>query len=203
MTPFVTVTSPVLALFEDRIDTDVIFPARFLLLMEKAGLGQYLFHDRRFAGDGTPLSNPIDPAMAARARILLASRDFGCGSSREQAVWSLADAGIACVVAESFGEIFAANCLRNGVLTIRMAPDQIAALAKLAENGALTVDLPAQRIGHGDDWRGFDVVESARQRLLNGWDEIDTVVARAGDGVDRFEAWQRRDQPWLYGGPTA
>jgi 3-isopropylmalate dehydratase small subunit len=198
MTPFTEITAPVLILPEDRIDTDILFPARFLLLMERAGLGRYLCYDRRFDADGTAIANPIDPALAAGAKIVIAGRDFGCGSSREQAVWALADAGITCVIAEALGPIFAENCLRNGVLTIEMDGDEIAALTSLATVGPLTVDLPAQRIGRIGEWRHFVADAGAKERLLNGWDEIDTIIAQSTDDLAAFEQQQRGLQPWLH-----
>ncbi|TZG29223.1 3-isopropylmalate dehydratase small subunit [Sphingomonas montanisoli] len=198
MKPFTTLEAPALALIEDRIDTDVLFPARFLLIMEKDGLGRYLCYDRRFDAQDQPVDNPVDPALAAGAGIVLAGREFGCGSSREQAVWALAGAGITCVVAESFGEIFAANCLRNGVLAIRLGREAIGQLADAAAQGALSVDLPTQRVGRGDISIAFDIDAPAKERLLNGWDEIDTIMARATTDIDGFEAAQRRAQPWLY-----
>jgi len=196
MTPFTRLEAPALALIEDRIDTDVLFPARFLLLMEKEGLGQYFCYDRRFDAQERPLPNPIDSALAAGARVLLAGQDFGCGSSREQAVWSLAGAGFTCVVAESFGEIFAANCLRNGVLAIRLEKADIARLAEQA--GDIVVDLPSQSIARGNHVLSFDIDAGAKARLLNGWDEIDTILARSTGDIATFEAGQRLGQPWLY-----
>ncbi|MES2496392.1 MAG: 3-isopropylmalate dehydratase small subunit [Pseudomonadota bacterium] len=198
MTPFIALEAPALALIEDRIDTDVLFPARFLLIMQKDGLSRYLCYDRRFDAEDRPVANPIDPALQAGAGIVLAGRDFGCGSSREQAVWALASAGITCVVAESFGEIFAANCLRNGVLTIWLSREAIGWLNRAAVDGRLSVDLPTQRIGRGDLSIPFDIDPPAKKRLLNGWDEIDTILASAATDIDGFENAQRRTQPWLY-----
>jgi 3-isopropylmalate/(R)-2-methylmalate dehydratase small subunit len=198
MKPFTRIEAPALALVEDRIDTDILFPARFLLLMEKAGLGRYLCYDRRFDGQDRPVANPVDAAIDAGAGILLSGRDFGCGSSREQAVWTLADAGFTCVVAESFGEIFAANCVRNGVLAIQLDPVTIAALAAAAEIGPLTVDLSGQTIGRGNVLIPFDVDPAVKARLLNGWDEIDMILSRSADDISGFEAGQRTAQPWLY-----
>ena len=196
MTPFTTLTAPALALIEDRIDTDILFPARFLLLMDKDGLGRYLCHDRRFDTGGQPIDNPIDPALDRGAGILLSGREFGCGSSREQAVWALSGAGFTCVIAESFGEIFAANCLRNGVLAITLEAAQIAMLR--AVPGDLTVDLERQTIGWHGGSLSLAVPPATRERLLNGWDEIDMIVARAGNDIAAFETAQRRTQPWLY-----
>jgi 3-isopropylmalate dehydratase small subunit len=198
MKPFIRLEAPALVMAEDRIDTDILFPARFLLLMGRHGLGRYLCYDRRFDGEDRLLPNPIDAAMAVDAAIVLSGKEFGCGSSREQAVWALADAGFTCVVAESFGEIFAANCLRNGVLTIRLGADRIASLADIAETGSLVVDLPAQTIGRGNQMMPFEVDPAAKARLLNGWDEVDMILSRWSAEVDDFEARQRIAQPWLY-----
>lgn len=198
MTPFPpTLTAPVLRMIEDRIDTDILFPARFLLLMDREELGQYFCYDRRIDGDGRPIDNPIDAAHARGAKIVLGGADFGCGSSREHAVWALTGFGLRCVVAESFGEIFAANCLRNGVLTVRLPRETIRALAAFAGESPLTVDLDRQRIGGPDRWIDFDIRPAHKEQLLNGWDEIDLILARQHE-IDTFERAQRLHQPWLY-----
>lgn len=197
MTPFSRLCSPTLAIREDRIDTDVIFPARFLLLMQREGMGRYFFHDWRFKPDGAPIAgNPIDDPRGAGAQILLAGADFGSGSSREQAVWALTSFGIRCVIAESFGEIFAANCLRNGVLAI-VQPREV--IDRLAAAPALNIDLDAQLIGAPGGTIPFDIAPGDRERLLKGWDDIDLILEREGAHVAAFEAQQRLIQPWLYG----
>lgn len=198
MTPFTALSSPALPLLEDRIDTDVIFPARFLLLMQRGDMGHYFFHDRRFAPDGAPIAgNPVDDPRYAGAQILLAGADFGSGSSREQAVWALTGFGIRCVIAGSFGEIFAANCLRNGMLAIVQPRAVIERLAAVA--GPLDIDLAAQAIGFDDESLSFDIAPGDRERLMRGWDDIDLILEREGARVAAFEARQRRLQPWLYG----
>ena len=198
MKKFTRIEAPALAVIEDRIDTDILFPARFLLLMEKDGLGRYLYYDRRFDANNRQVPNPIDDAIAAGAGILLAGKDFGCGSSREQAVWALAGAGFRCVVAESFGEIFGANCARNGVLAVRLSVDEIAGLARLAEEGPLTVDLSEQTITRGNHVLPFAMNPATKERLLNGWDEIDMILSRSSADIADFEARQRLAQPWLF-----
>jgi 3-isopropylmalate dehydratase small subunit len=198
MKSFTRLQAPALALMEDRIDTDILFPARFLLLMEKAGLGRYLCYDRRFDGDDVPVANPVDNAIAAGAGILLSGKEFGCGSSREQAVWALAGAGFRCVVAESFGEIFAANCVRNGVLAIQLPAEEIARLVLAAGDGPLAVDLALQTIGRGNHLVRFEADPAVRERLLNGWDEIDMILSCSANDISGFEDGQRRTQPWLY-----
>ncbi|UAJ12091.1 3-isopropylmalate dehydratase small subunit [Polymorphobacter megasporae] len=188
-------TAAALVMPEDRIDTDILFPARFLLLMERDGLGRYLCYDRRHDGD-VLVANPFDDTPGSIG-VLIAGAEFGCGSSREQAVWALADFGIRCIFAESFGEIFAANCVRNGVLAVTLPRSQLALLADMAAAGPLDVDLPAQRVGGGNGI-AFDVQPATKKRLLNGWDEIDTILGDATASIAGFETLQRSLQPWLY-----
>jgi len=196
VTPFVKLEASALVMAEDRIDTDILFPARFLLLMEREGLGQYLCYDRRVDGAGVRLPNPFDDAPTAIG-VLIAGAEFGCGSSREQAVWALADFGIRCIFAESFGEIFAANCVRNGVLAVSLPREKLALLAEMSAAGPLAIDLPAQRVGGGNGV-AFHVEPATKERLLNGWDEIDVILGRATGEIGDFEATQRSQQPWLY-----
>ncbi len=197
MTPFTALTSKVLPILEDRIDTDIIFPARFLLLMQRAEMGRYFFADQRIAPDGSQRAHPANDPRYAGAQILVTGADFGCGSSREQAVWSLVSFGIRCVIAESLGEIFAANCLRNGVLGITLPRPVIDALAAVED--PVTVDLEAQEIRAAGTAYPFSIPAAHRDRLLNGWDDIDLILTQEGDRLDAFEADQRRVQPWLYG----
>ncbi len=198
MKPFERLTSPVLHLPENRIDTDIIYPARFLLIMQREGLGDYFCRDRRVDPEGNAIPNPIDEAKTRGAGILIAGREFGCGSSREQAVWTIADFGITCVVAESFGEIFQANCLRNGVLPIVLDPETIATLLDFAQTGELSVDLVARTITAGNMVIDFAISDNARERLLNGWDETGMIQNRWGPAIESFEEGQRAAQPWLY-----
>ncbi|MGX1306430.1 3-isopropylmalate/(R)-2-methylmalate dehydratase small subunit [Amorphus suaedae] len=201
MTGFTTLRSRAAHLPEDNVDTDVIFPARFLLLMDRDGLGPYLFHDRRFdaRGDRRPGFVLDDPTFA-EARILIAGDGFGCGSSREQAVWALVGHGIGCVIAPSFGEIFAANCVKNGLLTITLPREQVAALgARAAAGETFEVDLDQRTLRvDGEKVAGIDIAEADRTMLLNGWDETDVIVREDGDAIETFEARHRVAQPWLF-----
>lgn len=198
--PFTTLTGIAAPFVEDNIDTDVIFPARFLLLMEKQGLGRYVFHDRRLGPDGKPVADfVLNQAPYSEATILIARDNFGSGSSREHAVWALADDGIRCVIASGFGEIFAANCVRNGILPARVDRSAVALLAEQARLGALTVDLQSQNIRlPGAASIAFDIAPSDRESLLNGWDDIDRILALESDAIQRFEATQSTKFPWLY-----
>ena len=142
----------------------------------------------------------LDRPPFDKAQILIASRNFGTGSSREQAVWALADFGIRCVIAINFGEIFYANCLKNGVLAIVRTGDEFSALQAAGKAGeAITVDLVAQTISTpGGLKQSFEVDVYRREALLEGLDEIGSILARDMDEVRAFEERQRAARPWLY-----
>lgn len=196
MTPFDLVSSSVIPLMEDRVDTDVIFPARFLLLMQREGLADCLFRDRRFTSESVPIpGSPFDNTAHKGAQVLLAGEDFGCGSSREQAVWALADYGIRCVIAVSFGEIFAANALRNGMLAL---PLERSLIDSIARQGHATIDVAANELRTADFALPLGLPSSQREQLLSGRDEIDRILDSDRKAIIRFEAGQRRLQPWLY-----
>ena len=193
--PFVRLTSVAAPFPEGQIDTDVIFPARFLLLMEKKGLGRHLFHERRAKGGFVLDTPPWD-----RARILVTGPDFGTGSSREQAVWALRDFGIRCVIGTSFGEIFFANCFRSCLLPVVLAaPDHARALAAAEAGESLAVDLPDQAVILADGGRLPFPIDAHRKRsLLDGLDEIGAMLRDDLAEITAFEAGQRRERPWLY-----
>lgn len=198
---FKTVSGFAAAMPEENIDTDIIFPARFLLLTQREGLGQHAFHDRRFRADGTEVADFVLNRAALRdAPIIVAGANFGSGSSREQAVWALAGRGVKAIIAPSLGEIFTGNCLRNGLLPITLAQDAVSALLAEAEAAApFTVDLEAQTITAGNlTPMQFDIAPERKQALLMGWDETDEVLGRFSADITRFEAIQRSIQPWLY-----
>jgi 3-isopropylmalate/(R)-2-methylmalate dehydratase small subunit len=199
MKNFVALTS-IAAPFPDAdVDTDVIFPARFLLLLDRAGLGRHLFQERRAQA---PASEPFVLARPPfdRAEILVAGRNFGCGSSREQAVWALADFGIRCVIAPSFGEIFYGNCFRNGTLPITLPDAEHAeVMAAAASGAALTVDLEAEviRLPEGRTIP-FQIDPHRRQALLLGLDQIGEILAGDAADIKAFESRQKAAAPWLY-----
>lgn len=201
MSGFTTVTGPAAAMPEENIDTDIIFPARFLLLTAREGLGQHAFHDRRYHADGSEVAGYVlntDPFRSPP--VIVAGANFGSGSSREQAVWALHGLGVRAVIAPALGEIFHNNCLRNGVVPIILPPETVAEmLASAAAGVAFTVDLEAQTVTVGNTAPvPFDISPERRLALLNGWDETDLVLARFADDITTFEAGQRKTQPWLY-----
>jgi 3-isopropylmalate/(R)-2-methylmalate dehydratase small subunit len=203
MDPFARLIGIAAPLPESDIDTDIIFPARFLLLLDRKGLGQHAFHERRHAKDGRPFV--LDTPPWTDARILVAQRNFGTGSSREHAVWCLADFGIRCVIAESFGEIFHANCFKNGVLPVLAWGDEHAAIMEEAAAGRpLTVDLPTQTVVLADGRSiAFDVEPHRKDALLRGLDEIGSILTEDGAAIEAFEARHRAARPWLFLSPEA
>jgi 3-isopropylmalate/(R)-2-methylmalate dehydratase small subunit len=205
MTGFTTIESLAAYMPEQNIDTDAIYPARYLLLMEREGLGPYLFHDRRFHGDGTPKEAFIlDSEPFSKAQVLVAGAGFGCGSSREQAVWALTGFGIRCVIAPSFGEIFAGNALKNGLLTIALPEEAVARIGAAAQRGArFRIDLEERILCVDNEIVAtIDLPEGQRMALLNGWDETDVLLQEEGEAISGFETWHRLAQPWLFQGPS-
>jgi len=199
MKSFVSLTSVAAPLPDADIDTDIIFPARFLLLLDRRGLGRHLFHERRAQASA---SEPfiLSQAPFDNAEILVAGRNFGCGSSREQAVWALADFGIRCVIAPSFGEIFYGNCFRNGVLPVTLGdPEHREVMTAAATGAPLTVDLEAQaiRLTAGRTIT-FQIEPHRRDALLLGLDQIGAILAADATDIAAFEIRQRDQAPWLH-----
>ena len=185
----------------NAVDTDLIFPARFLLITERRGLGRYLFHDLRRDAQGRVTGEfVLDRPEFAAASILIAGPGFGCGSSREQAVWTLLDAGIRCVIAPSFGDIFYANAFQNGLLPLSLEADVVLRCAELAQRGLpFDIDLVRSELRVGDEPPiRFTVPQEEREALLQGWDSVDQVLLGAGEAIAEFEKAHRERQPWLW-----
>lgn len=199
MRKFESIQSLAAPLNESDVDTDAIFPARFLLLLNRVGLGKHLFQDlRRASASVDPFV--LDQPKFASAKILIAGERFGIGSSREHAVWALDDAGIRCVIAKSFGDIFRQNCYKNGVLPIELDERNHAMVLAAAEGGQeLKVDLRDKQItlaaGASID---FDIPEQKRQALLLGVDEITGILDEDSQKITEFEQRQRQTAPWLH-----
>jgi 3-isopropylmalate dehydratase small subunit len=200
MKPFTALTGPAAPLPIANLDTDQIIPKQFLSTVEREGLGKGLLYDLRFDQNGVP--NPAfvlnQPAFQG-ASILIAGPNFGCGSSREHAPWALLDFGIRCVIAESFADIFAGNCLNNGILLVRLPADGIAALMEEAKgaNHVFTVDLESQTVSapSGVEHR-FAIDPGHKEKLLRGLDDIGQSLTRA-EAITAFEARRRLATPWL------
>ncbi|KMO40504.1 3-isopropylmalate dehydratase [Methylobacterium variabile] len=195
MQPFTTLTAVAVPLDVANVDTDQILPARFLKKPRSAGYGNFLFHDERRRSEAVPL----DAAPYAGAGILVADRNFGCGSSREGAVYALVDGGLRCVVAPSFGDIFASNAAKNGLLTVTLPEEAVASLrARLkAEPGAtVTVDLPAQTVTDPDGTAiPFEIDPFKKRCLVEGLDDVALTLEHA-DAIAAFEARVAAEEPW-------
>jgi 3-isopropylmalate/(R)-2-methylmalate dehydratase small subunit len=186
MQPFRKHTGLVVPLDRVNVDTDQIIPKQFLKRIERTGFGQFLFYDWRFAGDGAKKDEFIlhDPRYA-NATILVAGKNFGCGSSREHAVWALADYGFRVVMSSSFADIFANNSLKNGLLTVILAEEQVTEIMRRAATTAnyqLSIDLEKLAV---EDGQGFSTTfamdEFARHCLLNGLDDIGLTLQREAE----------------------
>lgn len=167
-------------LLQDNVDTDQLIPARFMSTPRAQGYGSFLLHDLRYDENGT-LRPDFPLNGTAQASILIAGRNFGSGSSREAAVYALVDAGFRAVIAPSFGDIFAANAINNGLLPARLGEDEIAALVGAMEGGTAEVwiDLENREIRIGAQCFVFDLEEMWRTKLINGWDDIDLTLQHA------------------------
>jgi 3-isopropylmalate/(R)-2-methylmalate dehydratase small subunit len=177
MKPFTVHRGRVVPLDRVNVDTDQIIPKQFLKRIERTGFGQFVFYDWRFGADGE--KNPdfvLHEPRYEGASILLAGKNFGCGSSREHAVWALADFGFRAVIASSFADIFANNSTKNGFLTVRLSEDEVAQLMKRAQdidNYQLTIDLEKCEVRDDQAFRAsFSLDEFIRHCLLNGLDDI-------------------------------
>jgi 3-isopropylmalate/(R)-2-methylmalate dehydratase small subunit len=202
MEPFTTLTAVAAPLDAPNLDTDQIAPARFLRRPRKEGYADVLFHDLRFSAPGVERPEfVLNRAPYRGARILVADRNFGGGSSREQAVWALVDGGIRCVIAISFGDIFWENSVKGGLLLVRLDEPNVAALRGQlhAQPGArITVDLERQCVT-GPDGRElpFEIEPARKRRLLHGLDEIG-VTLRHEPAIAAFEQGYRARRPWLF-----
>lgn len=200
MAPFITVRGPAVPLLLDHVDTDTIIRIERLSTLSRHELGPFAFEALRLGPDGAELDdNVLNRATFRQAPILLAGRNFGCGSSREGAVWALAGRGIRCVIAESFGDIFHANCFQNGVLPIALPRTDIDALARDARDGApVEVDLPGMHIVSPSGLIvSFRIDPMKRAALLEGLDDLGRTLRRQS----LIAAWQARDRqvrPWIW-----
>ena len=182
-----------------NIDTDMIIPKQYLKTIKRTGLGTGLFSEMRYREDGT--ENPdfvLNQPAYRKAQILVAGDNFGCGSSREHAPWALLDFGIRCVISTSFADIFYNNCFRNGILPIKVSPEDLEKLFDDAERGAnatLTIDLKAQEIRGPDGGTvKFDIDPFRKHCLLNGLDDIGLTMEKA----PAIEAYEKKlsQRPW-------
>lgn len=199
MEKFIRLTAKACPLALPNINTDQILPARYLKWPRSKGFGAVLFQDLRYDEQGNERSDfPLNRPVWRDAKILVAGRNFGGGSSREAAVYALYDAGITCVIAPSFGDIFAQNAVKNGLLTAILPETDTAELAAAlaAEPGQLVnVDLDRQTISRGNHIYRFAVDPISRNQLINGWDDID-LTENNRDRITAFRSEDRKRRPW-------
>jgi 3-isopropylmalate/(R)-2-methylmalate dehydratase small subunit len=200
MQAFTVSTGVAAPVIRDNIDTDMLIRIERLAQLKRGQFGPWLFEMWRYLDDGTP--NPdfiLNQAPFDGASFIVAGRNFGCGSSREMAVWALQEFGIRCVMAESFGDIFYTNCFQNGVLPIVLEREQLQAIAQAAQGGqALTVDLENSVITLASlPAIPFSVPQAHRSALLLGQDEIAQTQTYETE-IAAFQARDRASRPWVY-----
>ena len=194
----------------DNIDTDQIIPTEYLKSIKKYGFEDYLFDGWRYLDEGKlgiskdeRKQNPdfiLNKDPFDKASILLTRDNFGCGSSREHAVWALRDFGIKTVIASSFGDIFYNNCFKNGVLPIKLNKEQIDNLFKSLKDasGELSISLDSKKISQNDkDLYAFDVEENLLERIIYGLDDVDMTL-KFKDKIASFEQERKQEKPWIF-----
>jgi 3-isopropylmalate/(R)-2-methylmalate dehydratase small subunit len=199
MEKFTSVTGAACPIEQANVNTDQIIPARFLKWTRDMGIGKVLFNDLRRDAEGREKPDfPLNHPAWRDANVVVAARNFGCGSSRESAVYALYDYGIRCVIAPSFGDIFSGNAVQNGLLTaIVTDADAAEIMAALRDNPVLplTVDLEERRIVCGNRTYSFTIDPVRRARLLNGWDDI-ALTESFRDRIAAFKAQDQAARPW-------
>ncbi|MGY2799333.1 3-isopropylmalate/(R)-2-methylmalate dehydratase small subunit [Ewingella americana] len=201
MQAFNVLTAVAAPLTAANVDTDVIMPKQFLKGIDRNGLDKGVFFDLRFLTDGSP-----DPEFILNqpewqsAKFLVVGPNFGCGSSREHAVWGLKQLGIRALIGTTFAGIFFDNCQRNGVLTVQLSPEQWSKVAEQVaqpQSNEITLDLPEQRISlHDGEQIDFNIDELSKLSLLNGLDAIGNTL-RYSDDIRQFQQTHLQNNPWL------
>jgi 3-isopropylmalate/(R)-2-methylmalate dehydratase small subunit len=203
MEAFHKVTAVAAPMMRINIDTDQIIPTLFLGGTDSKGYGKHLFHHHRFMPDGTP--NPefiLNQPPYDKAEVLLADRNFGCGSSRERAPWALREYGFRAIVAPSFGGIFFNNCYRNGILPVELPVEQVRELVAEVEaskgEGRVSVDLETQTVtAPSGKTYAFTAPVTLRRMLLDGMDEIAVTLSKTAE-LEAFRLKDRERRPWAY-----
>ena len=203
MKKFETFSGVAAPMADHNVDTDRIIPARFLKTIKRSGLGVNLFNDVRYNDDGSEVEDfVLNRAQYRNSEILVTGDNFGCGSSREHAPWALSDFGIRCVISTAFADIFFNNSFKNGLLLIKVTPEQRDALledANRGENARIEIDLENQKIIRPDGEEvTFDVDPFRKHCLLEGLDDIG-ITLQSDDKISSFEDKQKQSMPWMQG----
>jgi 3-isopropylmalate/(R)-2-methylmalate dehydratase small subunit len=212
MKPFLILKTYPVPIDRTDVDTDAILPKQYMALTSRVGFGDYLFDNWRYVEAGEPGDDitkrtirpdfPLNQPRYHGAQIMLSRANFGCGSSREHAVWALADWGIKAIIASSYGDIFYGNCFKNGILPIRLPVEVVEELfndlARTDEPIPMTIDLPEQRVVcQGGKSYPFDLDASHKNSLLSGLDEIGQILASYSERIKAFEKNHFAAEPWL------
>ena len=201
MTPLVALTAKAVPLLRDNVDTDAIIPSREMKTVSKTGLAEGLFAGWRYLSNGGRAPDPdfiLNQPRYTGAQVLVSGENFGCGSSREHAVWALAEYGFRVVIAPSFSPIFQANCIRNGVAPVVLPVEAVAMVAAAAEAGEpVNVDLEALIVSVSGSRFPFELEDEARMMLMEGLDGIELTLKRQVDIMAFREADAVR-RPWVY-----
>ncbi len=183
-----------------NIDTDMIIPKQFLKTIKRTGLGKNLFHEMRYDLSEKEIPDFILNKKEYRnSKILVASENFGCGSSREHAPWALLDFGIRCVIATSFADIFFNNCFKNGILPITLSGEEIKDLLEFAsqKDNSFTIDLAKEEVRAANKIYKFKIDSFRKHCLIEGLDDIGLTLQKAND-IEAFENRNQSETPWLY-----
>ena len=182
-----------------NIDTDMIIPKQFLKTIKRTGLGKNLFFEMRYDESGNPVDDFIlntDPFK--NSKILIAGKNFGCGSSREHAPWALLDFGITCVISSSYADIFYNNCFKNGILPITISEEQIKQIAEYSKRKEkISINLPEQKIIFGNNEINFEIDDFKKKCLMEGLDDIALSLEKS-DKIQAFEKKLISSKPWIF-----
>ena len=193
------ISGPACPINQPNLNTDQILPARYLKWTRAMGIGKVLFNDLRFDSEGNEKPDfPINKPAWRAAKIVVGARNFGCGSSREAAVYALYDYGVRCVIAPSFGDIFSGNAIQNGLLLATVTDEEAAEIMAALTNTPelpVTVDLQEQTIVCGNRGYRFTIDPVRRMRLLNGWDDA-ALTESYRDRISAFKTKDRIERPW-------
>ena len=182
-----------------NIDTDMIIPKQFLKTIKRTGLGKNLFFEMRYDESGNPVDDFIlntDPFK--NSKILIAGKNFGCGSSREHAPWALLDFGITCVISSSYADIFYNNCFKNGILPITISEEQIKQISEYSKRKEkISINLPEQKIIFGNNEINFEIDDFKKKCLMEGLDDIALSLEKS-DKIQAFEKKLISSKPWVF-----
>ena len=201
MEKFTRVTSIATPFPRVNVDTDIIIPAKHLKSIRRTGFGEHAFESVRYSADGTKIEDNIfDGPRYKGAKILITGDNFGCGSSREHAPWAISELGFRCIIAPGFADIFAGNCVKNGILTVVLPQEAVDALVVAAEAGHdVKVDLNDQSVTCENARYEFEYNPAHKEMLLSGLDEVGQTL-QSGAAIGSYEAKQKIITPWLFKG---